>query len=70
VNNVPSKYYSARGTSSKQLLYHVKSDRGIQFRIWANKIIKEYLLRGYAVNQRFERIESNLFHLKKKLQEI
>jgi hypothetical protein len=47
--------------------YRVKSDRGIQFRIWANKIIKEYLLRGYAVNQRFERIESNLFYLKKKV---
>jgi hypothetical protein len=46
--------------------YRVKSDRGIQFRIWANKIIKEYLLRGYAVNQRFERIEGDLFYLKKR----
>ena len=50
--------------------YRVKSDRGIQFRIWANKIIKEYLLRGYAVNQRFERIESDLFYLKKKVDEF
>jgi hypothetical protein len=50
--------------------YRVKSDRGIQFRIWANKIIKEYLLRGYAVNQRFERIESNLFNLNKKVDEF
>jgi len=50
--------------------YRVKSDRGIQFRIWANKIIKEYLLRGYAVNQRFERIEGDLFYLKKKVDEF
>jgi len=34
--------------------YRVKSKRGIQFRIWANKVLKEYLLRGYAVNQCFE----------------
>ena len=31
--------------------YRVKSKRGIQFRIWANKILKEYLLHGYAINQ-------------------
>lgn len=36
--------------------YRVKSHRGIQFRIWANNVLKEYLLRGYAVNQRFNRI--------------
>jgi hypothetical protein len=32
--------------------YRVKSNRGIQFRIWANKILKEYLIKGYAINQR------------------
>ena len=32
--------------------YRVKSLRGTQFRQWANKILKEYLLRGYSVNQR------------------
>ncbi len=32
--------------------YRVKSDKGIIFRKWANKILKEYMLRGYAVNQR------------------
>ena len=31
--------------------YRVKSRRGTQFRIWANKILKEYLLNGYAVNK-------------------
>ena len=32
--------------------YRVKSKRGTQFRIWANKILKQYLLQGYAVNER------------------
>lgn len=40
--------------------YRVKSQRGTQFRIWANQIIKDYLLRGYTFNQRFERIEQRL----------
>lgn len=31
--------------------YRVKSQRGTQFRRWANSILKDYLLRGYAVNQ-------------------
>jgi prophage maintenance system killer protein len=31
--------------------YRVKSQRGTQFRIWANRVLKEYLLKGYAVNQ-------------------
>lgn len=30
--------------------YRVKSIRGTQFRIWANKIIKEYLVKGYNIN--------------------
>ena len=32
--------------------YRVKSDKGILFRQWANKILKDYMLKGYAVNQR------------------
>ena len=32
--------------------YRVKSVRGTQFRIWANSILKQYILQGYAVNQR------------------
>ena len=32
--------------------YRVKSFRGTQFRQWANKILKDYILKGYAVNQR------------------
>ncbi len=40
--------------------YRVKSQRGVLFRKWANSVLKEYLLRGYAVNHRFERIEQNM----------
>jgi len=38
--------------------YRVKSKRGTQFRIWANKILKDYLLRGYILHQRIEKIEN------------
>jgi hypothetical protein len=40
--------------------YRVKSKRGIQFRIWANRILKDYLLKGYAVNQRIDRLERKI----------
>ena len=33
--------------------YRVKSLRGTQFRIWANKVLKEYLLKGHAISHRF-----------------
>lgn len=42
--------------------YRVKSIRGTQFRIWANKILKDYLLRGYSVNQRLLYLESRIDH--------
>lgn len=32
--------------------YRVKSPRGVQFRIWANAVLKKYLLRGFAVISR------------------
>jgi len=32
--------------------YRVKSKRGTQFRIWANKVLKEYIVKGYVINQR------------------
>ncbi len=36
--------------------YRVKSQRGTQFRIWANKVIKDYLLKGYSIHQRLEQV--------------
>ena len=40
--------------------YRVKSQRGTQFRQWANKVLKDYLLKGYALNQRLLKIENQL----------
>lgn len=50
--------------------YRVKSKQGTQFRIWANKILKDYLLKGYAINNRINRIEDNVSALSKKVNEI
>ena len=41
--------------------YRVKSVIGTRFRQWANKILKEYILRGYAINERIERLERKVF---------
>lgn len=38
--------------------YRIKSNRGTQFRIWANRILREYLLKGYAMNNKFCGCES------------
>lgn len=46
--------------------YRVKSKRGVLFRQWANRILKDYLLRGYAFNQRFERIEHRLANMEER----
>ena len=40
--------------------YRVKSQRGTQFRQWATKILKDYMLRGYAVNQRLLAVEEQV----------
>jgi hypothetical protein len=40
--------------------YRVKSTTGTQFRIWANKILKDYLLKGYAINHRIEVLEKKV----------
>jgi len=50
--------------------YRVKSKEGTQFRIWANNILKDYLLKGYAINNRMNRMEDNMEILKTKVNEI
>lgn len=40
--------------------YRVKSKRGTQFRIWANRVLKDYLLKGYAVNSRLNQLEQRV----------
>ena len=47
--------------------YRVNSYRGVQFRQWANKVLKEYLLKGYSINQRFERLEQRVSHTEEKI---
>jgi len=34
--------------------YRVKSKRGTEFRIWANKVLKDYIIKGYSVNDRLK----------------
>lgn len=50
--------------------YRVKSKQGTQFRIWANQILKDYLLKGYAINNRINRLEDNVEALKHKVTKI
>ena len=49
--------------------YRVKSKQGTQFRIWANSILKEYLVKGYAINEkRLEQKEQEVQLLKNGIQ--
>ena len=50
--------------------YRVKSKQGTQFRIWATTVLRDYLLKGYALNQRMNRIENNFENLSQKVIEI
>ena len=53
--------------------YRVKTVRGTQFRQWANKILKEYLLKGYSINQRLNdmeyRMNNKFFQIEKTIAE-
>ena len=50
--------------------YRVNSKQGTQFRIWATRVLKDYLLRGYSINNRMNRIEDSLESLKNKVNQI
>ena len=63
LHNTLSKYKPTTVYSLDVIIsvgYRVKSQRGVLFRKWANSVLKDYLLRGYAINHRFERIEQNI----------
>ena len=47
--------------------YRVKSIYGTRFRQWANKVLKEYLLRGYAINRRLEKLEKTVANQSEKI---
>ena len=46
--------------------YRVKCQRGTQFRIWANRVLKEYLIKGYAINEKIR--QENLVELRQLVQ--
>ena len=54
--------------------YRVKSKRGTKFRQWANRVLKEYIIRGYVLNQQLrmleERMENKFQDYDSKLKEI
>ncbi len=50
--------------------YRVKSKAGTQFRIWANKILKDYLLKGYAINHRIDTLEQKVSSIEIKNKEF
>jgi len=50
--------------------YRVKSQRGIDYRHWANEKLKDYLLKGHAVNNRLDRLEVKVYKLEEKTKEI
>ena len=58
----PVQFYSLEVIIS--VGYRVKSARGVEFRQWANKILKQYIIQGYAINEK--RLEALLLALKKK----
>jgi hypothetical protein len=58
ISDKPVKLYSLDVIIS--VGYRVKSLRGTQFRIWANNILKSYLLKGYAIRKQYEHIEKKI----------
>jgi len=50
--------------------YRVKSKQGTQFRIWSTHVLRDYLLKGYALNQRMDRIENKYEYLSNTVNQI
>ena len=50
--------------------YRVKSKTGTHFRIWANQVLKDYLLKGYAINHRIDILEKKVNFLEDKSNEF
>ena len=62
------KYYNLDAILS--VGYRVNSKRGTQFRQWATQRLKDYLLKGYAINNRITRLENKLDGLSNKVEEM
>ena len=65
VQKYQTQYYNLDAILS--VGYRVNSKNATQFRIWANKVLKSYLLKGYAIRQQFQNIEKKLQHHDKTL---
>ena len=50
--------------------YRVKSKQGVEFRIWATNVLKEYILRGYAIYQRVGNLENQVNQLSNQVQSL
>ena len=50
--------------------YRVNSKQGTHFRIWANRILKDYLLKGYAINSRMNRLEDSMQSLQNQVNQL
>jgi hypothetical protein len=50
--------------------YRIKSQRGIFFRQWASQIIKDYLLKGYAINQQVEHVDKRVERVEKQVEKF
>ena len=60
---IDGKTYQVRYYNLDMILsvgYRVKSSRGIEFRRWANHILKDYLLKGYSINKRLSDVEMRI----------
>lgn len=62
------KYYNIDAVLS--VGYRVNTVRATQFRIWATRVLKEYLLKGYAINNRMNRLEDNVHAISEKVSQI
>ena len=63
LHNTLSKYKPTKVYSLNVIIsvgYRVKSKRGTQFRIWATSVLRDFLLRGYAVNQRVDALRESM----------
>ena len=60
-----TKYYNLDAILS--VGYRVNRHNATLFRQWANKVLKEYILRGYAMSQRFERLEYRVAKTEEKI---
>ena len=50
--------------------YRVKSSKGVEFRKWSNTVLKSYLLKGYALQNRVEAIEKRVYEQEFKIEQL